>query len=277
VIPLPEMTEAGQHNGTSFVPLRTDPPPRLLATWWLRYLLLLTMVVCIAVVVMAEYALGPGGIVEAPLVIASHLMAATLLATWTVCAMYDANRLVPASRYHRGSSCALAACLWVAAFAAPLAFVAVFAKARPYFGDPEKDVGAVAITVGAGLVASILVWLPFGYLAGQAQRIGAPRRVVVLWFVGSILAVMGSSAILVVGLHDMLDDSGMTAAERSIQTAVVYAIPAFVFALSTWRATTVFDEVIDLRWRRWRTEWEMTLLELASQPAPGPELAAPGS
>ena len=66
----------------------------------------------------------------------------------------------------------------------------------------------------------------------------------------------------------------MTAAERSIQTAVVYGIPAFVFALSTWRATTVFDEVIDLRWRRWRTEWETTLLELASQPAPGPELAA---
>ena len=63
----------------------------------------------------------------------------------------------------------------------------------------------------------------------------------------------------------------MTDLERTVQMAVIYGVPAFVFALSTWRATTVFDEVIDLRWRRWRTEWEMTLLELASQPAPGPE------
>jgi len=249
----------------------------LVATWWLRYLLLLTLVVCIAVVVMTEYALGPGGIVAAPLVIASHLMAAMLLVTWTVCAMYDANRLVPASRYHRGSSCVFAALLWIAAFAAPLAFAAVFSKARGYFDDPHKDVKAVAMAVGAGVVASLLVWFPFGYLAGQAQRIGAPRRVVLHWFVGFILAAIGSAAIAVLGLHDMLEDSGMTAAERSIQTAVVYGIPAFVFALSTWRATTVFDEVIDLRWRRWRTEWEATLLELASQPAPGPELADPRS
>ena len=47
-----------------------------------------------------------------------------------------------------------------------------------YFDDPQKDVKAVAMAVGAGVVASLLVWLPFGYLAGQAQRIGAPRRVV---------------------------------------------------------------------------------------------------
>jgi hypothetical protein len=41
--------------------------------------------------------------------------------------------------------------------------------------------------------------------------------------------------------------------------------------LSTWRATTVFDEVVELRWIRWRTEWEQTLAAFAAQPAPGPE------
>ena len=107
------------------------------------------------------------------------------------------------------------------------------------------------------------------------RRIASARQGarVVLWFFGSILAAAGSTAIVALGLRDMLDDSGMTSAERALQTAVVYGVPAFVFALSTWRATTVFDEVIDLRWRRWRSEWDMTLLELASQPAPGPELA----
>jgi hypothetical protein len=171
----------------------------------------------------------------------------------------------------------VAALLWIAAFAAPLVFVVVFSRARPYFDDPQQDVKAVSLSAVTGILASLVVWLPFGYLAGQAQRIGAPRRVVLLWFVGSILAAIGSTAIVAMGLHDMLDESGMTAAERSIQTAVVYGIPAFVFALSTWRATTVFDEVIDMRWRRWRNEWEMTLVDLASQPVPGPEFADPHS
>ena len=170
----------------------------------------------------------------------------------------------------------LVALLWCLAFAAPIGFVAVFSGARGRFDDPDGDMQAVAVSVLSGAVAVLLVWLPFGYLAGQAHRIGAPGRVVVLWFFGSILAAAGSAAIVALGLRDMLDDSGMTSAERALQTAVVYGVPAFVFALSTWRATTVFDEVIDLRWRRWRSEWDMTLLELASQPAPGPELAAPG-
>jgi hypothetical protein len=51
----------------------------------------------------------------------------------------------------------------------------------------------------------------------------------------------------------------------------VFGLPALVFALTTWRATTVFDEVVDLRWRRWRGEWEQTLLSIAAQPPPGPE------
>jgi hypothetical protein len=37
----------------------------------------------------------------------------------------------------------------------------------------------------------------------------------------------------------------------------------------------VFDEVIELRWMRWRTEWEQTLVAFASQPPPGPEASPP--
>ena len=256
-----------------FTPLRSDPPPRLAATWWLRYLLLMTMLVCIAVVVTTEYSTGPGGIVEAPLVIAPHVLAAGLLVTWSVLAMVDADRLVPASRYHRGSSGLLAACLWLLAFAAPFAVATVVVRARPHFGDTDTDLQAVAASIAVAVLGLIVVWLPFGYLAGQARRIGAPSRVVVLWFVGSLFAAIGSLAIVVVGLHDLLADRGLTAAERALQIAVIYGVPAMVFALSTWRATTVFDEVIDLRWRTWRREWEMTLLDMAAQPAPGPELA----
>ena len=213
--------------------------------------------------------------VDAPLVIAPHVLAAMLLVGWTICAMVDADRLVPrpaTTAVRRGASARL---LWIIAFAAPIGFVAVVSRARTRFDDPEGDLQAVALTVVAGVLAVVLVWLPFGYLAGQAQRVGAPRRVFVLWFVGSMFAAIGSTVIVIIGLRDILADSGLTSAERALQTAVVYGVPAVVFALSTWRATTVFDEVIDLRWRRWRSEWEMTLLELAAQPAPGPELAAP--
>ena len=51
----------------------------------------------------------------------------------------------------------------------------------------------------------------------------------------------------------------------------IYGLAAGVFALSTWRAVTVFDEVIDLRWQRWKTEWEQTMVDLAAEPAPPPE------
>ena len=54
-----------------------------------------------------------------------------------------------------------------------------------------------------------------------------------------------------------------------------------LFTLSTWRAVTVFDEVLELRWQRWKTEWEQTLAAMARQPEPGPEdspsLAPPAS
>jgi hypothetical protein len=86
-----------------------------------------------------------------------------------------------------------------------------------------------------------------------------------------LLAGVGVLLVMSVGLGDLLADDGLESSERLLQVGVAYAVPMFVFALSTWRAITVFDEVIDLRWRRWRTEWEQTLSYLAAQPAPGPE------
>jgi hypothetical protein len=257
----------------TFAPLRSDPPPHLLATWWLRYLLVLTMIVGIGAVVATEFAIGPGGIVGAPVVVAPHVLAATLLVAWSIAAMVDADRLVPATRYHRGPSCTLVALLWIGAFAAPFGFLAVYDRTRSNFDGADGELAAVSATVAAALVGVTLVWLPFGYLSGQAHRIGAPHRAFVSWFLGSMFAAVGAAAIVVMGLHDLLAESGLTDTERAVRTAVVYGVPAFVFALSTWRATTVFDEVIDLRWRRWRSEWETTLLQLAAQPAPGPELA----
>ncbi len=252
--------------------LRTDPPPHLAATWWLRYVLLLTMLVTIAVVVMTEYAIGPGGVFTASVVIAPHVLAAVLLVAWNALAMLDAGRLVPASRYHRRSNGLLAALLWLTAFAAPFGVMMVFDRAQEQFGEPPDDMVAAAVSGLAAVIGLIAVWLPFGYLAEQARRIGAPSRVVVLWFSMSLFAAGGAFMIVSIGLHDVLAESGMTAADRALQTAVGYGVPALVFALATWQATTVFDEVIDLRWQRWRLEWEMTLRDLAAQPVPGPEL-----
>ena len=61
------------------------------------------------------------------------------------------------------------------------------------------------------------------------------------------------------------------AADRTARTALVYGVPALVFTWSTWRAVTVFDEVLELRWHRWKAEWEQTLEAMAKQPEPGPE------
>jgi len=76
---------------------------------------------------------------------------------------------------------------------------------------------------------------------------------------------------MALGLHETLAEDGFTDLERTVQVGVLYAVPALMFAMSTWRATTVFDEVIELRWLRWRTEWEQTMVAFAAQPPPGPE------
>jgi hypothetical protein len=185
--------------------------------------------------------------------------------------MLDAARLVPATRYRRQSRAWVAIVLWIGAFVAPLAAVAIVDELRRRSSDGTEDLVAVAVGVVGMLVCFVLVWLPFRYHVRQAHRIGAPVRVVAAWFWLPLFAAVGVLAAMALGLHDVLADGGFTDLERTIQVAVLYGVPALMFAMSTWRATTVFDEVIELRWMRWRTEWEQTLVAFAAQPPPGPE------
>ena len=256
-------------GGHSFTPLRSEPPPRLFATWWLRYVLALSQLVGIAVVLLREYD-TPGGM-DALFVVIPHVMAAVMLVGWSALAMIDAARLVPATRYHRRSRAWVAVTLWLGAFVAPVAAIAVIQWARDRFADSGDDLVPIAVGTFAVLVSFVLVWLPFRYHVRQAHRIGAPVGVVAAWFWVPLLAVVGVFAAMALGLHDLLADGGFTDLERTVQVAVLYGVPALVFAMSTWRATTVFDEVIELRWMRWRTEWEQTLTAFAAQPPPGPE------
>ena len=256
-----------------FAPLRSEPPPRIFATWWLRYLLVLAQLVGIVVVLSTEYA-GSGALVDSSTVRTPYVLAACMLVCWSALAMVDAKRLVPATQYRRGSSALLAVVLWLLAFAAPFAAFAVVEWARDRFADNPDDLGVVVATIAAVLVCFVFVWLPFHYHALQAHRIGAPARVVGAWFWLPLIAAVGVLLVDALGLADTLNEGGLSSFERTVELAVLFGTPALVFALSTWRATTVFDEVIDLRWRRWRNEWEQTLAAMAAQPPPGPEVSA---
>lgn len=268
-------TTGFETSAIGFTPLRTDPPPRLFATWWLRYLLFLAQLVALVVVLMREYASGPGQVATSPGVVVSYALVAVLLVSWSALAMVDAARLVPATRYQPKSRWWLAVALWLVAFAAPVAAVATVAWARDRFAADAEDVGPVVITVAVVLVSFLLVWLPFQYHTRQAQRIGAPLRIVAGWFWIPLAAGVGTLAIDALGLHELLAEDGFSRWDRTVQVAVVFGLPALMLALSTWRATTVFDEVIELRWLRWRTEWNQTLAAMAAQPPPGPEMAPP--
>jgi hypothetical protein len=194
-----------------------------------------------------------------------------MLVCWSALAMTDARRLVPATPYQRASSGPLVVALWLLAFAAPIGGLRAVEWARDRFAANPDDALVIVTTVGAVLVCFVLVWLPFRYHTIQARRIGAPARIVGAWFWLPLVAGVGALLISALGLDDSLQENGLTDLERTIQVGVVFGLPALVFALTTWRATTVFDEVVDLRWRRWRGEWEQTLLMMASQPPPGPE------
>lgn len=255
--------------GRPFTPLRAEPPPQLFATWWLRYLLVLAQLTGIAVLLLREYAV-PGGMTGAPVVI-PHAMAAIMLVGWSALAMVDAARLVPATRYRRPSRAWVAVLLWLGAFVAPVAAVTVTDLVRERFADSGDGFVAITLSAGAVLASFLLVWLPFRYHVRQAHRIGAPVTVVAAWFWLPLLAVVGVLAAMALGLQDNLAGDGYTDLERTIRVGALYGVPALMFALSTWRATTVFDEVIELRWMRWRNEWEQTLAALAAQPDPGPE------
>lgn len=255
---------------SEFSPLRVDPPPTLIATWWLRSTLLLAMLAALGTAMWTEYEGEPGDVIASPLVQGTHLLAGGLLVMWSFLAMGNAGRIVPASRYQKRSSGAIAVALWLSAVAAPLGAIAVARVLETRLDDPD-DLAAVAIMVAAVLVAFLLLWLPFRYHSRQASRVGAPHRAMLGWFFAPILAAVGGVLALAVGLGTTLSEDGLDASERFVQVGVAYGLPMLVFALSTWRAITVFDEVVDLRWRRWRTEWEQTLGDLAAQPAPGPE------
>jgi len=261
--------QPGAFGARSFAPLRSEPPPRLFATWWLRYLLVLAQLVGIAAVLMREYAVA--GAMDTMFVVVPHVMAAVMLVGWSALAMLDAARLVPATRYRQPSRSWVAVVLWLVGFAAPVAAALVIERVRDRFTDDADDLVPVAIGTGTLLVCFVLVWLPFRYHVRQANRIGAPVRVVAAWFWLPLLTAVGVLLAMASGLRDLLADGGFTDLERTVQVGVLYGVPALIFALSTWRATTVFDEVIELRWMRWRTEWEQTLVAFVAQPPPGPE------
>jgi hypothetical protein len=257
------------YGGHSFAPLRSEPPPKLFATWWLRYLLVLSQLVGIAVVVLRRYATPAG--MDVTFVLVPHVMAAVMLVGWSAFAMLDAGRLVPATRYQQPSRASVAVVLWLGAYAAPVIGYSVVERLREQFADGTDDLVPVAIGTATVLLCFVLMWLPFRYHVRQAHRIGAPVGVVAAWFWLPLVAVVGVLAAMALGLHDSLAEDGFTDLERSLQVGIIYGLPALMFALSTWRATTVFDEVIELRWMRWRTEWEQTLAAFAAQPPPGPE------
>ena len=235
----------------------------------------LAQLVGIAVVLLTEYAGDAGELRRSSVVVTPYLLVAVLLVSWSALAMIDAGRLVPATAYHRRSSAPLAVVLWLLAFAAPVAGARVVDWARDRFAIDPDDLSVVVVTVAAVLVCFLVVWMPFRYHTQQAHRIGAPGRVVAAWFWLPLVTVVGALLINALGLRDTLAEDGMSDLERTVQVGVLFGLPALVFALATWRATTVFDEVIDLRWRRWRTEWEQTLLAMTMQPRPGPEAPAP--
>jgi hypothetical protein len=255
-------------GGRDFTPLRSAPPPRLFATWWLRYLLVLSLLVGIVVALLREYAVA--GQMDTAFVIVPHAMAAVMLVGWSALAMLDSARLVPSTRYRRSARAWVAVVLWLAAYVSPVAAFAALDRARSRFVDSSDDL-VVAIVAAAVLVCFSLVWLPFRYHVREAHRIGAPVRVMTAWFWLPLFSAVGVLAVMALGLHDALAENGFTDLDRAARIGVLYGVPALMFAMSTWRATTVFDEVVELRWMRWRTEWEQTLVAFASQPPPGPE------
>lgn len=266
----PVRHSAASAASDGFSPLRSEPPPRLVATWWLRVVMFVAMSGSLASVLLTEYFGDADDVRSSSLIVGFHLASAGSLVAWSYFAVHNAERLVPASRYSKSSSGTTAVALWLLAFAAPGCVLIMYRELSVRLDDPD-DVQAVFIMAGIVLVAFVLVWLPFRYHARHATRIGAPHRTMFMWFFAPLVVVVGGLAILSTGLRALLAEDGLTQTERLVQVGVAYGLPMLVFVLSTVRAVTVIDEVVDLRWRQWKTEWEHTLQDFAAQPQPGPE------
>ncbi len=256
-------------NG-KFTPLRSDPPPLLMPTWWLRYTLFGLLLAALVLTLFTEHTGEPGDVTRSASVAVVHLGAAACLVIWSLLSMHNAESLVPANRYQHKARGWLAALLWVLAFATPAAAAITHVRLEDRLANKD-DIVAVIIFGVAVLAAFVAVWAPFRYCSRHAARIGVPHRALIAWFWVTLVALVGGLAINALGLRDMLAEDGLSNADRLIGISVVYGLPMLVFALGAWRALTVFDEVIDLRWRRWKNEWEQTLADFTAQPAPGPE------
>jgi len=250
-----------------FVPLRADPPPALATTLWTRSALVLAAMIAAVTVVIVDVFDGAGSPLSTGAVLLPHVGVIALLVVWSGRAIGNVDALVPPTRYRNGASGALAGWLWVAGFSVPVLAAAAVARIGSRFADPEA-VGPTLATVAVVLVALLVAWLPFRYHALVAGRIGAPHLIMSLWFWAPITAFVGGlSCLAFAGRYGASAPS-----DRPIGIGGIYGLAVAVFAGSTWRAVTVFDEVIDLRWRRWKHDWEHTLAEMVAQPAPGPEL-----
>lgn len=258
------------HDDKEFSPLRTDPPPSLLPTMWIRSALVLLMFAALAATLWTEYHGQPGDVGTSALVAGTVGAAVVALLAWSFLTMQNANAIVPPKRYQGPSRGWLAVVLWLGAFVAPIGAVVTYGIVRDRLEDPD-DMAAVVILAAAVLVGFVLVWLPFRYHARQATRIGAPHRTMIAWFWLPMMSVVAGVLIMALGFHDQLAEDGFTAVERMSQVGVVFGLPMLLLTLSTWRAVTVFDEVLDLRWNRWKNEWEHTLLAFQDEPEPGPE------
>ncbi len=256
-------------SASEFVPLRTDPPPPVTTTLWLRTVVFLAMLGATATVLVVEYMSSPGDVARHPLVLASQVVWLVLLIRWSRSSLENVAALVPATRYSADPDPGLVTVLWVVAFVAPLVAAVVIG----WLGSALSDgVGATSAMILVVLSALVVMWLPFRYHVLHARRLGAPSVTMVAWFWAPLIATVGGLSILALGLQDELAADGMSAGDRLVGAVLAYGIGGVVFAMSTWRAITVFDEVIDIRWNRWRTEWEQTLEDMAAQPPPGPEL-----
>ncbi len=251
-----------------FVPLRTDPPPTLAPTLWIRSALALAILLTAVTVRVADVADRAGEPFPGPTTVVPHVGVVVLLIVWSGRAMANVDLIMPPTRYGQDARAVLAGILWVVAFAVPAMAVAVVGRIGSEFADVEA-LGPTLATIAVVLVALLAAWSPFRYHVLHAGRIGAPRGIMTLWFWAPLTTFVGGLTVLAFVQRERF--GGDPSFEGAVGVGAVYGLAAAVFGWSTWRAITVFDEVIDLRWQRWKVEWEQTLADLVAQPAPPPE------